>query len=70
MLDTPVQIRKTTLETTSISKLYKGRKVLDDVTISLQKGEIVGLLGRTAPINRVLIQPNKYVANDTAEDSA
>src|SRR5438309_4212085 len=33
------------LETREISKLYRGRKVVDDVSISVEQGEIVGLLG-------------------------
>jgi len=33
------------LETTEISKSYRGRKVVDDVTVSVDQGEVVGLLG-------------------------
>ena len=33
------------LETSEISKTYRGRRVVDDVSISLQEGEVVGLLG-------------------------
>jgi lipopolysaccharide export system ATP-binding protein len=33
------------LETHEISKSYRGRKVVDDVSISVQQGEVVGLLG-------------------------
>ncbi|HWC97645.1 MAG TPA: LPS export ABC transporter ATP-binding protein [Candidatus Sulfopaludibacter sp.] len=33
------------LETDEISKSYRGRKVVDDVTVHLQQGEVVGLLG-------------------------
>src|SRR5277367_1143660 len=33
------------LETREISKSYRGRKVVDDVSISVQQGEVVGLLG-------------------------
>jgi len=33
------------LETRAISKSYRGRKVVDDVSISVQQGEVVGLLG-------------------------
>ncbi|HLY20602.1 MAG TPA: LPS export ABC transporter ATP-binding protein [Bryobacteraceae bacterium] len=33
------------LETREISKSYRGRKVVDDVTLSVDKGEVVGLLG-------------------------
>jgi lipopolysaccharide export system ATP-binding protein len=33
------------LETREISKSYRGRKVVDDVTVSLDQGEVVGLLG-------------------------
>ena len=34
-----------TLETCEISKTYRGRKVVDDVSVSLAQGEVVGLLG-------------------------
>ncbi|MGD0362508.1 MAG: LPS export ABC transporter ATP-binding protein [Bryobacteraceae bacterium] len=33
------------LETREISKSYRGRKVVDDVTVSVDEGEVVGLLG-------------------------
>ncbi|HUJ22604.1 MAG TPA: LPS export ABC transporter ATP-binding protein [Bryobacteraceae bacterium] len=33
------------LETRDISKSYRGRKVVDDVSIYVQEGEVVGLLG-------------------------
>ena len=33
------------LETREISKSYRGRKVVDDVSVSVQQGEVVGLLG-------------------------
>ena len=33
------------LETSEISKSYRGRKVVDDVSVSVQQGEVVGLLG-------------------------
>jgi lipopolysaccharide export system ATP-binding protein len=33
------------LETREISKSYRGRKVVDDVSVSVQEGEVVGLLG-------------------------
>ncbi|HTQ56217.1 MAG TPA: LPS export ABC transporter ATP-binding protein [Bryobacteraceae bacterium] len=33
------------LETREISKSYRGRKVVDDVTLSVDQGEVVGLLG-------------------------
>src|ERR1051325_11587662 len=33
------------LETREISKAYRGRKVVDDVSISVEQGEVVGLLG-------------------------
>ena len=33
------------LETSEISKSYRGRKVVDDVTVSVHQGEVVGLLG-------------------------
>lgn len=34
-----------TLEGANLAKAYKGRRVVDDVTVSVQQGEIVGLLG-------------------------
>ena len=34
-----------TLETHEISKPYRGRRVVDDVTVHVQQGEVVGLLG-------------------------
>jgi len=34
-----------TLETTEISKAYRGRKVVDDVSVKVVQGEVVGLLG-------------------------
>jgi lipopolysaccharide export system ATP-binding protein len=34
-----------TLETAEISKSYKGRRVVDDVSVNVNRGEIVGLLG-------------------------
>jgi lipopolysaccharide export system ATP-binding protein len=33
------------LETRQISKTYRGRRVVDDVTLFVQEGEVVGLLG-------------------------
>src|SRR5713101_2473611 len=34
-----------TLETTEITKSYRGRKVVDNVSVRLKQGEVVGLLG-------------------------
>jgi lipopolysaccharide export system ATP-binding protein len=34
-----------TLETKEISKSYRGRRVVDDVSLHLEQGEVVGLLG-------------------------
>jgi lipopolysaccharide export system ATP-binding protein len=34
-----------TLEPHEISKAYRGRRVVDDVTVHVQQGEVVGLLG-------------------------
>jgi lipopolysaccharide export system ATP-binding protein len=36
---------KSKLETREISKTYRGRRVVDDVTVHVQQGEVVGLLG-------------------------
>jgi len=33
------------LETRQICKTYRGRRVVDDVTVAVQQGEVVGLLG-------------------------
>src|SRR5664280_1420390 len=33
------------LETERISKTYRGRRVVDDVSVFVQQGEVVGLLG-------------------------
>ncbi|MBK9168279.1 MAG: LPS export ABC transporter ATP-binding protein [Bryobacterales bacterium] len=33
------------LETLEISKAYRGRKVVDDVSVSVEDGEVVGILG-------------------------
>jgi lipopolysaccharide export system ATP-binding protein len=34
-----------TLRTTDLSKTYRGRRVVDDVSISVDQGQVVGLLG-------------------------
>ena len=34
-----------TLQTTDVSKAYRGRKVVDNVSVSVEQGEVVGLLG-------------------------
>src|SRR5438270_11959109 len=34
-----------TLQTCELSKTYRGRKVVDDVSISVSEGQVVGLLG-------------------------
>src|SRR6266404_4076903 len=35
----------TKLETQELSKAYRGRKVVDDVSVYMEQGEVVGLLG-------------------------
>src|SRR5688500_5141826 len=35
----------TKLETQELSKAYRGRKVVDDVSIFVEQGEVVGVLG-------------------------
>ncbi len=37
--------RKRTLTTSEISKAYRGRRVVDDVSVTVKQGEVVGLLG-------------------------
>jgi len=37
-----------TLQTTEITKSYRGRKVVDNVSIWVKQGEVVGLLGPNA----------------------
>jgi len=39
----PTKLKK--LETVEISKSYRGRRVVDDVSVHVSRGEIVGLLG-------------------------
>src|SRR4029453_18902888 len=34
-----------TLDTQELAKTYRGRRVVDDVSISVQQGQVVGLLG-------------------------
>ncbi len=34
-----------TLRTTEITKAYRGRKVVDNVSVWVKQGEVVGLLG-------------------------
>ncbi len=34
-----------TLETSELSKTYRGRRVVDDVSISVEQGQVIGLLG-------------------------
>src|SRR5580700_8774791 len=41
----PAPTRMSKLETGGISKSYRGRRVVDDVTVFVQQGEVVGLLG-------------------------
>jgi lipopolysaccharide export system ATP-binding protein len=38
-------MRNSTLETVALSKAYRGRKVVESVTLGLSQGEVVGLLG-------------------------
>src|SRR5436305_4907585 len=45
MLAPAAPIRMSKLETRQISKTYRGRRVVDDVTVFVQQGEVVGLLG-------------------------
>jgi lipopolysaccharide export system ATP-binding protein len=63
------------LHTTSLFKTYRGRKVVNDVTIEVNQGEIVGLLGpngagKTTSFYMIvgLVQPDKgKVFLDTTE---
>ena len=34
-----------TLQTTELTKSYRGRKVVDNVSVRVKQGEVVGLLG-------------------------
>ena len=34
-----------TLETTELAKTYRGRRVVDDVSVRVQEGQVIGLLG-------------------------
>ena len=43
-VSTPV-LRGSRLEATGLTKIYRGRKVVNDVALHLRQGEIVGLLG-------------------------
>src|SRR5437764_10713430 len=43
--DGPAPIRMRKLETGGISKTYRRRRVVDDVSVFVQQGEVVGLLG-------------------------
>jgi len=38
------------LRTEELVKVYSGRRVVDDVSIEVEPGEIVGLWARTAPV--------------------
>lgn len=38
-----------TLKAQHLAKSYKGRQVVRDVSMSIDSGQIVGLLGRTVP---------------------
>ena len=37
--------RKISIEASNLKKIYKKREVVKDVSLSMEKGEIVGLLG-------------------------
>ena len=43
---------KGTLIATGLTKSYKGRRVVNGVSLGVRAGEAVGLLGRTAPARR------------------
>ncbi len=42
---TPIEAEGTTLSARNLVKIYKGRKVVREVSIDIRQGEIVGLLG-------------------------
>ena len=44
------------IEVTNISKTFSGRKVLDNVSISVQRGSICGLVGRNGCGKTVLMK--------------
>ena len=61
----PVAAKVRTLETRNLIKIYDGRRVVNDVSITLKQGEIVGLLGpngagKTTTFNMVvgIVKPN------------
>ena len=63
------------LQTTEISKTYRGRKVVDDVSVWIQQGEVVGLLGpngagKTTSFYMIvgLISPDSGSVNLDGED--
>ena len=63
------------LQTTEISKAYRGRKVVDDVSVWIQQGEVVGLLGpngagKTTSFYMIvgLISPDSGSVNLDGED--
>lgn len=39
-----------TLTAKNLAKAYKGRRVVEDVSLTVNSGEIVGLLGQTVPV--------------------
>lgn len=57
--------RKISIEASNLKKIYKKREVVKDVSLSMEKGEIVGLLGpngagKTTTFYMItgIIQPN------------
>ena len=57
--------RKVSIEASNLKKIYKKREVVKDVSLSMEKGEIVGLLGpngagKTTTFYMItgIIQPN------------
>ena len=40
------------IETRDLVKTYKGRNVVDGVSVRVEEGEVVGLLGLTGPVRQ------------------
>lgn len=50
MTEIAVSTSKSNLRSDKLLKIYKKRRVVNGISISVSSGEIVGLLGPTAPV--------------------